>query len=279
MGSQWDNFLQNLGEWQGSFTQISPQGEIVKDTPSVLILEQLEDNKTVRLTLRRFPPSPDGITKPPVDELVREYQSFGRDLLFFENGAFSQGPLQLSPTSPSGAEFGFIGDNRRLRVVELCNPEGNLQSFTLIREYRAGTEKIERPPLTVEMLLGTWHGVATILYPDLRPSDTFKTQMQLQLDGSGRLQQQLSFGNQTISSSAKIEDSVLYFDESSQPIKVFLLPDGASATVPQKVQMRTPIFFEAGWLISPTQRQRLIRRYNEKGEFESLTFVQEEKIN
>jgi hypothetical protein len=279
MGSQWDNFLQNLGEWQGSFTQISPQGEIVKDTPSILILEQLEDNKTVRLTLRRFPPSPDSSTKPPVDELVREYQSFGRDLLFFENGAFSQGPLQLSPNSLSGAEFGFIQENRRLRVVELCNPEGDLQSFTLIREYRAGSEKAERPALTVEMLLGTWQGEATVLYPDLRSPDTFKTQMQLNIESSGKLKQQLSFGNQTISSSAKIEGSVLYFNEGSQPINVYLLPDGASATVPQKVQMRTPLFFEAGWLVSPTQRQRLIRRYNQKGEFESLTFVQEEKIS
>ncbi len=287
MGSQWDNFLQNLGEWHGSFTHISPQGEMVKDTPSVLILEQLEDNKTVRLTLRRFPPSPDSTTKPPVDELVREYQSFGRDLLFFDNGAFSQGPLQLSPTSPSGAELGFIQDNRRLRVVELCNPEGNLQQFTLIREHRAGSDKAERPLLTVEMLLGTWQGEATTLYPDLRSRsvplgvspDTFKTQMQLKIDNSGRLQQQLSFGNQTISSSAKIEDSILYFDESSQPINVYLLPDGASATVPQKVQIRTPVFFEAGWLLSPTQRQRLIRRYSDKGEFESLTFVQEQKIS
>jgi hypothetical protein len=279
MGSQWDNFLQNLGEWHGSFTQFSPQGEMVKDTPSILMLEQLEDHQTVRLTLRRFPPSPDGITKPPVDELVRQYQSFGQDVLFFDNGAFSQGPLQLSPFSPSGAEFGFILDNRRLRVVELCNPEGNLQSLTLIREYRAGTSLEERPALTIEMLLGTWQGEATTLYSDLRSPDTFSTQMQLKIETSGRLQQQLSFGNQTISSSAKIENSILYFDESSLPIQVFLLPDGASATVPQKVQMRTPIFFEAGWLISPTQRQRLIRRYSDKGEFESLTFVQEEKIS
>jgi hypothetical protein len=279
MGSQWDNFLQNLGEWHGSFTQFSPQGEIVKDTPSVLMLEQLEDHKTVRLTLRRFPPSPDGSTKPPVDELVRQYQSFGRDLLFFDNGAFSQGPLQLSPFSASGAEFGFIQDNRRLRVVELCNPEGNLQSLTLIREYRVGTNLEERPTLTVEMLIGTWQGEATTLYPDLRSPDTFLTQMQLQIDSLGRLQQQLSFENQTISSTARIENSILYFDESSQPVNVYLLPDGASATVPQKVQMRSPVFFEAGWLLSPTQRQRLIRRYSDKGEFESLTFVQEQKRN
>ncbi len=279
MTSQWDNFLQNLGEWHGSFTQISPQGETIKDTPSILIWEQLDDNKTVRLILRRFPPSPDGSTKPSMDEWVKEYQSFGGDVLFFENGAFSQGPIQLSPNSQSGAELGFIQDNRRLRVVELCNAAGELERLTLIREQRAGTNTAECPPLTVEMLLGTWTGEATTLYPDLRSPDTFSTQMQLQLDGSGRLQQQITFGSQTISSSARIEGSILHFDESAQPVQVFLLPDGASATVPQKVQMGTPLFFEAGWLLSPTQRQRLIRRYNDKGEWESLTFVQEQKVS
>ena len=277
MTSQWDNFLQNLGEWHGSFTQISPQGEILKDTPSILILEQLEDGKTVRLTLRRFPPSPDGITKPAPQELVRQYQSLGRDLLFFENGAFSQGPLQLSPFSRSGAEFGFIQGDRRLRVVELCTPEGVLESLTLIREQQAGSNTPERPPLTLEMLLGTWEGTGTTLYPDLRSPDTFTSQMQLDLNQSGRLQQQITFEGQTITSSARIDGSILYFDQSSQPVQVFLLADGASATIPQTVKMRTPLFFEAGWLLSPTHRQRLIRRYNEKGEFESLTFVEEQK--
>ncbi len=279
MKSQWDNFLQNLGEWHGSFAQISPQGEMVKETPSILILEQLEDQKTVRLTLRRFPPSPDGITKPPADELVRQYQSFGQDLLFFENGAFSQGPLQLSPVSQSGAELGFIHHDCRLRVVELCRAEGDLQQLTLIREKKAGTQTPERPQLTLEMLLGTWQGEATTLYPDLRSPETFSTQMQLQLAASTELQQQITFGNQTIASRARIDGSILYFDDSPQPMQVFLLPDGASATVPQQVKMRTPVFFEAGWLLSPNQRQRLIRRYNDQGEFESLTFVEEQKIS
>ncbi|NJM69861.1 MAG: DUF3598 family protein [Scytonema sp. RU_4_4] len=31
MKSQWDCVLQNLGEWQGSFTHVSPQGELVED--------------------------------------------------------------------------------------------------------------------------------------------------------------------------------------------------------------------------------------------------------
>ncbi|NES91376.1 DUF3598 family protein, partial [Okeania sp. SIO2B9] len=37
MKTQWENFLQNLGEWHGSFTKISAQGDIVEDTPSILI--------------------------------------------------------------------------------------------------------------------------------------------------------------------------------------------------------------------------------------------------
>ena len=55
MKTQWENFLQNLGEWHGSFTGISSKAEILQDTPSILILESLDDqNKQVRLTLRRF---------------------------------------------------------------------------------------------------------------------------------------------------------------------------------------------------------------------------------
>ncbi len=278
MRAQWENFLQNLGEWHGSFTQISSAGEVVKDTPSTLLLEGLDQNQSVRLTLRRFPPSPDGITKPPVDELVRQYQSFGRDILFFENGAFSQGSIQLAPFTRTGAEFGFLAGDRRLRLVELFNPNGDLEQLTLIREQRAGTDAPERPLLTVEALLGTWRGEAITMYPDLRSPDTYSTQMQLELDSSGRLQQQITFGTETISSSARIENSILYFDQGSHPVQVFLLPDGASATVPQKVEMRSPIFFEAGWLLSANERQRLIRRYNDKGEWQSLTLVTERTV-
>ena len=91
MGSQWENFLQNLGEWHGSFTQLSPRGEVIQDTPSIIALEGLNDNKTVRLKLQRFYPNPSGVGAPEVREIVREYQNLGRDILFFENGAFCQG--------------------------------------------------------------------------------------------------------------------------------------------------------------------------------------------
>ncbi|SKB16146.1 conserved hypothetical protein [Planktothrix sp. PCC 11201] len=279
MNSQWQNFLKNIGEWQGSFAQLSPQGELITDIPSHLTLESFNDNQTARLTLKRFYPNSDPTAPPEVKELVREYQSLGRDLLFFENGAFSQGTIQLSPVSQSGAEFGFIYENQRLRLVELFNTDGQLESLTLIREKRRGTDIVKYPPFTIEALLGEWRGEAMTIYPDLRSPESYSTRMQLQLDNDHQLQQNLTFGVQEtkISSKARIDGSILYFDQGKNPVKVILLPDGASATIPEKVELGKPCFFEAGWLIRPNLRQRLIRQYNGKGEWVSLTLVTEQK--
>ncbi|MGF1490877.1 MAG: DUF3598 family protein [Microcoleaceae cyanobacterium] len=285
MGSQWENFLNNLGEWHGSFTQFSPTGELVKHTPSILCLEGLDQNKSLKLTLRRFPegdlPSNDTTTKPPVDELVRQYQALGKDILFFDNGAFCQGTIQIAPLSQSGAEFGFIEADRRLRLVELFDPDGNLKSLTLIREQRAGTQAAESPMLTVEQLLGIWEGEATTIYPDQRSPETYRTQMQLHRVGTQRLHQKLTFDSQTLESEAKIlsgsQGEILKFQTGNY--QVIFLPGGASATVPKKVQLRTAYLFEAGWLVHPQERQRLIRQFNDKGEWESVTLVKEKKVD
>ncbi|MHC5830307.1 MAG: DUF3598 family protein, partial [Nostoc sp.] len=47
---------------------------------------------------------------------------------------------------------------------------------------------------------------------------------------------------------------------------------------PLKVQLRQPLFLEVGWLIQPNLRQRMIRSYNDKGEWVSLTLVSEERV-
>ncbi len=281
MKTQWENFLQNLGEWHGSFTKISANGEILKDTPSILILESLDEaNKKVGLTLRRF----SSFAKTPeskVDEIVSEYQTLGRNLLFFENGAFSKGVIQIAPYSINGAEFGLLNKNRRLRLVELFNKDGDFDKLTLIREKRAGTDASENPPLTVNALLGKWQGEAITMYPDFRERDIYPTQMELNIDNTGRLVQETTFGDtnpKTLTSTARIEGSILHFDQSSQPVKVLLLPDGASTTLPVKIELRKPLFFEIGWLIEPQLRQRIIRSYNDKGEWVSSTLVTEKKL-
>ncbi|NWF60038.1 MAG: DUF3598 family protein [Fischerella sp.] len=269
MKSQWEYLLQNLGEWQGSFTQVSPQGEILEDTPSVVSLEGLNNNQTIRQIIRLGG-----------DEKVLEYSTLGRSVLFFENGAFSQGTIQLAPFSEFGAELGLIHENRRLRLVQLFDKNGQLDKFTLIREHLAGTPAAQHPPLTVEALLGEWQGKAVTIYPDWRSPDTYSTTLQIQLDPTGRLIQSLSFGDRTINSTASINGSKLTFDQDPQKqVQVLLLPDGVSATSPLKVQLRQPLFLEVGWLIEPNLRQRMVRSYNDKGEWTSLTLVTEHRVN
>ncbi|MEP6490082.1 DUF3598 family protein [Microcoleus vaginatus GB2-A3] len=281
MVAQWENFLQNLGEWHGSFTQLSARGEVLQDTPSIISLEGFNDNKNVRLKLRRFSPNPSGVGEPEVSELVREYQGLGRDILFFENGAFSQGTIQLAPYSESGAEFGFIYNYRRLRFVQLYNTDGNLSKLTLIREKQPDKNVPERPPLTVDDLLGEWQGEAVTMYPDSRSPDFYSTKLQLHLESSDRLVHKMTFGSNAtvISSSATIDGSVLHFNEGASPVQVVLLPDGGSCTLPVKIESRKPIFFEAGWLVEPDLRFRMIRSYNERGEWVSLTLVTERKVS
>ncbi|CBN55095.1 MULTISPECIES: DUF3598 family protein [Kamptonema] len=283
MSQQWDNFLKNLGVWEGTFTKFSPLGEQLEDIPSILSLEGLNNKKSARLTLRRFLPNPNNASESTVNELVREYQYLGRDILFFENGAFSQGSIQLAPYSEFGAELSFIYGNQRLRLVQLCDRDGNLASLTLIREKLAGKDVPEKPPLKVDDLIGEWRGEAVTIYPDWRPSDSYPTSLQLHRDDHNQLLQKITFGSgldiKTIASSALIDGSILRFNQSSQAMQVLLLPGGASATTPVPVQRRKSFFLEAGWLVESDLRQRMIRSYNENGEWVSLTLITERKVS
>jgi hypothetical protein len=267
MNSQWEALLKNLGEWQGSFTRISPQGEVLEDISSTVSLEGLNNNQTIRQIVHRS----------GQEDLVLEYSSLGKGVLFFPNGAFSQGSIQLAPFSEFGAELGLIHQNERLRLVQLFNKNSQLDKLTLIREHLAPTQRTQRPPLTVDDLIGEWIGEAVTIYPDWSPPHTYPTKMQVQLDGVGTLTQNLTFSNRTITSSATIKDTILYFNQNQ--VQILLLPDGASATSPLKTQPNQPLFLELGWLIKPNLRQRMIRNYNEKGEWTSLTLVTENKTS
>ncbi|MBD2513422.1 DUF3598 family protein [Nostoc sp. FACHB-973] len=270
MKSQWECFLENLGVWEGSFTNFSPQGTLVNDTPSRLSLEHLDNKQRVRLTLSRS----------GQDDVIREFSSVGGGLLFFENGSFSEGLIQIGPFSEFGGELAFVHENRRLRLVQLFDKTANLSGLVLIREHLAGTPAAERPPLQLDDLLGEWQGQAVTMYRDLRSPDIYSTTLKLQLDNTGRLIQTTSFAERTITSTATIKGSIILFDENPEKqVQVLLLPDGGSATSPLKVQLRQPLFLEAGWLIQPNLRRRMIRSYNDKGEWVSLTLVTEQRGN
>jgi hypothetical protein len=270
--SQWKNLLCNLGAWEGSFTRMSAQGAVQTDIPSLVTLEGLNDNQTIRQTIQHF-----STTGEITQNKVLEYSSLSRSVLFFEHGAFSQGSMQFAPFSEFGAEMGLIHGDRRLRLVQLFDKAGSFSSLTLIREHRPLTSAVEHPPLTVEMLLGEWQGEAVTLYPDWQTPDQYDTKLVVSLEGD-RLRQQLMTSQMNLTSTAQVNGSTLLFTEGRYPIQVLLLPDGASSNTPITVPKGIPFFLEAGWLIRPTLRQRLIRHYDAQGGWHSLTLVTEQKV-
>lgn len=277
MLSQWDSFLKNLGEWQGSFTRFSPQGEETEDTPTLVTLEGLNDNQNVHQVVRYLPPD------QPARDVVVDYDSLNRSILFFENGAFSQGSMQWGPYSTFGGEFGLIdnefGDGtRRLRMVELYNNMSQLQKVVLIREKLPHSTVAERPPLTVDSLLGTWLGNATTLHADLSNPTELSSQLIIKQTDSTHIEQSLTFGERTISSTARIENNRLIFGDDPSATQVMLLPDGASCSCPLKVSSGRNFVLEMGWLLQPNIRQRIMRSYNEKGNWVSCTLVTEKKV-
>jgi hypothetical protein len=270
MTAQWQGLLQNLGIWQGSFTQLSAAGEVQDDVPSELTLSLSEDEKTVYLLLKRA--NTQDVT------LQFNYPGPGYQIPFFENGCFSQASLQHAPWTQFGAEFSlFDGQDRRLRLVQLYRQGTDLSSLTLIREQRAGSMARESPPLKVDALLGQWQGEAVTLYADYRSPEVVSTHLSIQQSGD-RLQQTLQFGSQQIQSSAQISGNCLLFTDSPQPMQLLCLPGGASALCPSQIQPRTPFVLEIGWLMEPTQRQRMIRSYGAGGEWASITLVTERKL-
>lgn len=270
---QWDRLLLNLGVWKGSFTRLGIDGVVREDVQSIVSLIGINDNQTIRQTIQHL--NPDGTVQ---QNKVLEYASLNRSTLFFENGAFSQGSLQYGPFSEFGAELGLIAENRRMRLVQLFDKNSELSSLTLIREHRQGTPPDPRPPLTVESLLGNWQGEAVTLYPDWRNPDRYSTHLSIRQEGD-RLHQKLTTPQLEIASSGAIEGSRLLFDQGSFPIQVLLLPDGASSNTPLTIPRGKPFLLEAGWLIEPGLRQRMIRSYDAQGGWSSLTLVVERRVD
>ncbi len=269
--SQWQRLLKNVGTWQGSFTQLSAQGQILSDVPTAVALIPQDNNQAMRQEIHRYPPGEAEQTK------VLEYRSLSRTTLFFEDGAFSQGSTQWGPFSEFGAELGLISGERRLRLVQLFK-SSEFQQLTLIREQLKGSSEPERSPLQIDDLIGSWQGEAVTQYADLRPEQSQTTELRVEQASDREIQQTITLPNApAISSKGIIENQTISFQAGSQPVQVFRLPDGASATFPLRITPRQPFFLEAGWLLDAQTRQRMIRNYDASGAWVSLTLVTEHK--
>ena len=263
MASQWENFLRNLGEWRGSFTSISPQGELQESTASLLSLEELPGERLVRFRLRRY--GPEGPAAPPTREMEQELRSLGRQVVFFASGAFAKGSLQLAPGTPGGGEFAFVHADRRHRLVQLYSAEGQFTGLVLIREFRVGCEAAERPPLEPELLLGSWRGEAATIRADWPEPEPADCRIEVRT-GNGGLLLHTAIGDETGESPA-----------ADGRDRLLLLPDGGWSLTPLALSHRAPARLEAGWLTAPNRMERLIRRFDASGAWQSSTWIVAER--
>ncbi len=267
----WANMLKNVGQWDGSFTKFDLNGTEISTIPSHLKLEDLGNHRAKLTLTRRSPQHPT--------PLVQEYASLSPGLLFCDCGAFSQGSMQFAPFAQFGGEFGHVWADRRLRLVQLFTPESKPEFITLIREVRSGSEAPILDRLQISDLIGTWNGTATTYYPDWRTPTQFTSTLTMSQSDAGILDQTLQFSDRVIRSQGRIEGNSLFFDQAELKTQVLMLPDKTSASFPMEIPKGIPFFMECGWMPEPNVRQRIIRNYDAKGEWISLTRVVERKIN
>ncbi|RMF28250.1 MAG: DUF3598 family protein [Cyanobacteria bacterium J083] len=274
MLNQWDCLLKNLGAWHGSFTRYSPEGREIEDIPTLVSLEARNNGKSIHQIVRRFPPAEEP------NDLVLDYSELNDSILFFPDGTFSQGAKQWGRYFNFGGEFGLINGDRRLRLVQLYNQTGKFDRFVLIREKLNQPPTNYQPDLSIEQLIGEWQGTVTTISRDFQLT-SLESYLKITQAGDN-LMQQLTFGHSNnlkqISSTAKIKGNQLLFEQGDLPVQILLLPDGASCNCPLEIRYGFPFVLEMGWLISPTQRQRIIRSFNAKGEWLNCTLVKETKV-
>jgi hypothetical protein len=262
MSSQWHNFLQNLGEWRGSFSSLNREGVVTDTTPSILTLEDAAppgagegvEERLVRFRLRRYA---NGFEREPSRDVQQDYRTLGRQVVFFATGSFCKGSLQVAPNTASGAEFGFVAGDRRHRLVQLFDAAGAFDGLVLIREFRAGTDAQELPPLTAEQISGAWRGEAATMTADWPEIERAECTVRIESDGAGGLNLHTRIGSEPEERRASAEGRLL------------LLADGGFSLAPEQVSHRAACTVEAGWLCAPGRLERLIRRYDASGAWRS----------
>ncbi|MEB3176748.1 MAG: DUF3598 family protein [Synechococcus sp.] len=241
MASQWENFLRNCGAWHGTFASLDAQQQEQSRTSSILTLEHVESERLVRFGLKRWEDA--SLTGPaeqrgePCSAMQQDYRTLGRQVLFFPSGTFCKGSQQLAPGTAFGGEFGFIEGDRRHRLVILYSDAGSYSHAVLIREFRAGSNAVERPPLSVDQLLGHWQGQEATITPDW-PEASLK-------------ECQCSFTAADLAG-------------------VRCLPDGGGFRVPEQVSHRQAFSVEAWWMYGDDQLEQLVRSYDATGAWASV---------
>ena len=160
--SEWELLQRNVGEWRGWFDSLDRTLQLTKRQPSLLTLKPAPSGVPLNLTLLLWPEG-EGSSSPhqppagePEKRIVQSFMRLDPEMGVFGTGSFSRGTLQRSTWTRLYAEFGFLHDQRRHRLVLLWDGAGQLDRIVLIREFLAGSSALERPPLEADQLIGNW---------------------------------------------------------------------------------------------------------------------------
>ena len=285
MKSQWECVLENLGEWVGSFTTVTPQGELIEDIPSAITLAGMRDNQAVHLVLKRFYSLPNS-TEKYAKEVVWDFSTPpGVSVIYFETGAFSSGAPVVNIGVKTIAEFSLIAGDRRFRMIQTFDIAQQLDRVTFVREQLQGATTPERPHLDITDLVGTWAGIATTSYADGQPSIETNTRSTFSVNDTGYqlVEQDHSLAEPlpwridlTVVTDLPLPRLWQFIDDrDQQSYQILLLPDGGYTITPTKISPGHAFYLEIGWIHQTGQRQRLVRRYDSSGKWESVTFVVE----
>ncbi len=295
--SQWECLRQNIGTWHGSFTQFSPAGELVEDTPSVLTLAETEPDQTMELTLERFPS--DEAKK--VNQLKFTAPGPAPAVYFFENGSFSQGSPQWSSFGQFGAEISLKVGDRRVRYVIMYEGTSRYTSVpkyvTLICETQSEGTQFAESELKAEQLLGEWSGTAGMVGATGETVTAGISRWQLSEDLKLVCKEQFdndpqTNGPQTHSPRTReyqthyplilcvegdrqntvTSDHLILFEAAQKTesedflsYQLMLLPKGAYVLLPQEIKKESAFRIEVGWLSVEGVRSRFIRHYDTRG--------------
>ena len=157
---EWELLLRNVGEWRGWFDTMDRSLQRTKRQPSLLTLQPAVSGIALHLTLLFWPEGSGSLLQTPAGEpekrIVQSFMRVDPDMGVFATGSFSRGTLQRSNWSTLYAEFGFLHNERRHRLVLLWDSAGQLDRIVLIREFLVGSSAVECPPLEANQLLGDW---------------------------------------------------------------------------------------------------------------------------
>jgi hypothetical protein len=231
----------------GSWTVFSPEITIMRSFQGIRILQANEDLTIITHT-NKFPQG-DGTVQEKSWQIEKEICNLADGLLhpadpkkrsfsILEYGATSWFPQKFIPGTTFSVEFFLKNYPANNSVAGIYGENGVLDKILMIREQLGDFPGEPQPPLTE--ISGNWQGEKLTMLPDLRILEPEVV-------------------------------SELILDPSEGQNQTFFLPEQVVLTIPKMVKLGEAFEMFAGRLVSEDIYQRLSIKYNESGEFVSLS--------